>query len=224
MTRIERPSLHLEIMRRLRDMIVEGRWKPGERIGEIDVADEIGVSRTPLREALKVLASEGLVELLPSRGAVVKRVTPAEARDMLLLMGELEAIAGRAAAKAATDAEIAAIRRLHDDMLGHYAAGERRGYFRTNQAIHDAIVAAARNSSLADVHRLLSARMKRLRFAGSNTSERWREAVGEHEAIIAALGRRDGRALARILRQHEANTWKRIRPLIEAETEAAEAG
>lgn len=222
MAPIERHSLHIEIMRRLRDMIVEGRLRPGERIAELDVAAEIGVSRTPLREALKVLASEGLVELLPSRGAVVKRVSPREAEDMLKLMGELEAFAGREAAARATDAELTAIAALHRQMLGHYSAGRRRDYFRTNQAIHDAIVAAAGNSALAETHRVLSARMKPLRFAGSNTRDHWHDAVAEHEKMLKALTARDRAALARTLRQHQLATWSRIRPLIEEEA-AAEA-
>ena len=97
--RIERQSLHLEILRRVRDMIVEGKWPPGVRIPEMEVCAELGISRTPLREALKVLAFEGLVDLLQSRGALVKRVSPQEARDMLELMGELEAFAGRRRAR-----------------------------------------------------------------------------------------------------------------------------
>ncbi len=220
MARIERQSLHQEILRRVRDMIVEGRWPPGERIPELDVCDELGISRTPLREALKVLAAEGLIELLPSRGALVKRVAPDEARDMLELMGELEAFAGSHACARASDAEIAAIAELHRRMLGHYVEGRRRDYFRANQAIHDAIVAAAGNPTLREMHATLSARLKRLRFAGSDSSEFWRDAVAEHERILAALKARDGEALATILREHEANTWTRIRASVE--TAAAE--
>ncbi len=214
--RIERQSLHLEIMRRVRDMIVEGRWPPGARIPELEVCAELGISRTPLREALKVLASEGQVELLPSRGALVKRVSPDEARDMLEFMGELEAFAGTKACANASATAIGAIANLHAEMVGHYAAGRRRDYFRTNQAIHDAIVAAAGSPTLAETHGTLSARLKRLRFAGSDSTNFWRQAVDEHERMITALTQRDGAALAGILREHEANTWKRIRAAVEA--------
>ena len=214
--RIERQSLHLEILRRVRDMIVEGKWPPGVRIPEMEVCAELGISRTPLREALKVLASEGLVDLLPSRGALVKRVSPQEARDMLELMGELEAFAGLKACTKATDGEIAAIADLHREMLDHYAAARRRDYFRTNQAIHDAIVAAAGSPALAEMHATLSARLKRLRFVGSDSTDFWRQAVNEHERMITALTQRAGDALADILRAHEANTWTRIRASVEA--------
>lgn len=105
MARIERRPLHDEVLQRLRDMIVEGRWLAGEIIPELAICEELGVSRTPLREALKVLAFEGLVVLLPSRGAIVTQPTPKEAHDMVVLMGGLESFAGRLACAVATDAQ-----------------------------------------------------------------------------------------------------------------------
>jgi len=119
---IARASLHREVAARVRDMIVDGRLAPGAAIPELDLARQLGVSRTPLREAIKVLASEGLLELLPGRGAVVKVFTAKDAQDMLTLIALLEEHAGPRAC-AASDAEIAAILEMHAQMRIHY---ERR--------------------------------------------------------------------------------------------------
>jgi len=217
--KIVRSSLHNEILSRLRDMIVEGRWQAGERIPELQLCEELGVSRTPLREALKVIASEGIVELLPNRGAVVRAVSVKEAEDMLDLMGVLEAHAGRLACSRATPAQIDSVVRLHETMMRHYDRGERHEYFELNQSIHDAIVALSDNVVLIDTHRSLSARMKRLRFAGSDNGSYWRDAVAEHQQIIQYLRDRDGDRLAHALQDHQRHTWVRIRDRVRTETE-----
>jgi DNA-binding GntR family transcriptional regulator len=206
---IARPSLHGEVTARLRDMIVEARIKPGEHIPELELARTLGVSRTPLREALKVLASEGLVELLPLRGAVVKVFSAKDTQDMLAIIGLLEEHAGRLAC-AASGAEIAAIVSLHERMRQHYERGERYEYFNLNQNIHDAIVAAAHNSTLDMLHSILSVRMRRIRYLGNHGPENWSGAMSEHEAMIVALTARDADALALAMRRHIENSWPRI--------------
>ncbi len=210
---IARTSLHDEVTTRVRDMIVDGRLEAGLPIPELEIARQLGVSRTPLREALKVLASEGLVELLPRRGAVVKVFTAKDAQDMLAMIGLLEEHAGREASKA-SDAEIAAIVELHEQMRGHFKRRERPEYFRLNQEIHNAIVRAAGNATLAMLHGILRARMRRLRYIGNQSPENWSAAMTEHEAFIAALRARDGKRLGRLMREHLANTWPRIKAAV----------
>lgn len=210
---IARPSLHEEVVSRVRDMIVENQLPAGQRIPELDVAARLGISRTPLREALKVLASEGLVELLPLRGAVVKVFTPKDAQDMLALIGLLEEYAGGLAV-AASDAEIAGIVALHQRMREHYDRRERPEYFRLNQDIHNAIVAAAHNPTLTMLHSILRARMRRIRYIGNEGRPNWDDAMREHEAMIIALEQRDGEALSRAMRVHIDNTWPRVRSSI----------
>ena len=212
---IPRGSLHEEVTARVRDMIVDGTLAAGSAIAELDLARQLGVSRTPLREALKVLASEGLVELLPGRGAVVKVFTAKDAQDMLALIALLEEHAGRQACRA-SDAEIAAIVALHEQMRVHYERRERPEYFRLNQEIHNAIVRAAGNPTLAMLHGILRARMRRIRYIGNQAPEHWSAAMAEHEAFINALRARDGDALARLLRQHLENTWPRVSSVIPA--------
>jgi DNA-binding GntR family transcriptional regulator len=210
---IARSSLHDEVTARVRDMIVEGQLPSGTAIPERELAQQLGVSRTPLREALKVLASEGLVELQPGRGAVVKVFTAKDAQDMLTLIAVLEEHAGHRAC-AASDATIAGILAMHERMRGHYARRERAEYFRENQAIHNAIVHAAGNPTLDLLHGILRARMRRIRYIGNNAPDNWAAAMGEHEAFIAALKDRDGKRLGRLLREHIENTWPRVSSVV----------
>ena len=141
-------SLHDEILTRLRDHIVEGNIPDGGRVPERQLCEMLGISRTPLREALKVLASEGLVELLPNRGARVRQLSEHDLGELFDVMGGLEGLAGRLACENITDAEIAEIERLHYEMYGFYLHRDMHGYFRVNQLIHQKIVEASRNTVL----------------------------------------------------------------------------
>lgn len=199
---IVRAALHDEAARRLRHMILEGQLAPGSRIAERAICEQLGISRTPLREALKVLASEGLVELLPHRGAQVSTLGREDIDHMFEVMGTLEALAGELACARITDAEVAAIHDAHEQMARHYARQERGEYFRLNQEIHERIVAAARNPVLANVYNTLSARIRRARYQANLSPARWRQAMEEHEAILAALAERDAARLSRILKEH----------------------
>ena len=146
--REDQSSLHDEILTRLRDHIVEGNIPDGGRVPERQLCEMLGISRTPLREALKVLASEGLVELLPNRGARVRQLSEHDLAELFDVMGGLEGLAGRLACENITDAEIAEIERLHYEMYGFYLHRDMHGYFRVNQLIHQKIVEASRNAAL----------------------------------------------------------------------------
>jgi DNA-binding GntR family transcriptional regulator len=204
--RLKRPaSLHETVVERLRDLIVEGDIAPGERLSERRLTEQLGVSRTPLREAFKVLAAEGLVELLPNRGARAAPLDEAQIGDLFEVMAALEALAGRLAAARIGADELAEIAALHFEMLAQYTRRRRPEYFRLNQAIHAAIIAAARNPVLAATYQNLAGRMRRARYLANLSEERWREAVAEHEAILAALQARDGERLAALLAAHLRN-------------------
>ena len=141
-------SLHGELLARLRDYIVEGNLAAGARVPERMLCEHFGISRTPLREALKVLASEGLIELLPNRGARVRQLGAEELVDLFDVMGGLEALAGRLACEKITPEAYAEIERLHHEMYSSYMRRDLHGYFACNQAIHDRIVQAADNEPL----------------------------------------------------------------------------
>lgn len=212
-SQIERVSLHEEVTHRLRDMIVSLRLRPGERIQELEVAQLLGVSRTPVREAIKVLTAEGLVELLPLRGAIVKAFSAKDARDMLEVIALLETYAGERACQA-DPARIDTILQMHQEMKMLFEARERLAYFALNQRIHEALIALAENDTLSMTHAMLSKRMRSLRYSGNSTPENWNAAMAEHEQMMRALAARDGQALSRIMGEHIRNTWPRIRDVV----------
>jgi DNA-binding GntR family transcriptional regulator len=200
-------SLHGEILSRLRDFIVEGNLTEGARIPERHLCEMFGISRTPLREALKVLASEGLIDLLPNRGARVRELGPLELAELFDLMGGLESLAGRLACERITTSEFIEIEQLHHQMYRYYLNRELPDYFRCNQLIHDGIVAAARNTALSSAYLSMAGRIRRVRYAANlaHKRDRWGEAMREHEAILDSLRRRDGRELSDILFRHLRN-------------------
>ena len=197
-------SLHGETLARLRDYIVEGNIPDGGRIPERQLCEMFGISRTPLREALKVLASEGLVDLLPNRGARVRQLSEQDLRELFDVMGGLEALAGRLACENITDHEIADIERLHYEMYGFYLHRDMPGYFRVNQLIHQKIVEASRNATLLATYGSFAGRIRRIRYSANfaRKRERWGEAMREHETILDALRRRAGDELSDILFRH----------------------
>src|SRR5712691_13524837 len=187
----EDQSLHDEILTRLRDHIVEGNIPDGGRVPERQLCEMLGISRTPLREALKVLASEGLVELLPNRGARVRQLSEHELGELFDVMGGLEGLAGRLACENITDEEIAGIERLHYEMYGFYLRRDMHGYFQVNQLIHRKIVEASRNATLKSTYANFAGRIRRIRYSANfaRKRERWAEAMREHETILEALCR-----------------------------------
>src|SRR5437899_11527418 len=152
----------------------------------------LGMSRTPLREALKVLASEGLVELLPNRGARVRQLSEHDLGELFDVMGGLEALAGRLACENITDAEIAEIERLHYEMYGFYLHRDMHGYFRINQLIHQKIVEASCNATLLAAYANFAGRIRRIRYSANCARKREHcgEPTLEHELILDARRQR----------------------------------
>lgn len=200
--KIVKSSLHVEAADRIREMIGSGRLAPGARIPERELCELFGISRTPLREALKVLASEGLVEITPNRGARVVKLDRADIEAMFEVMGALEALAGELACRNIGRGDLAEIRALHFEMIVHYERGELERYFELNRRIHEALVRASRNPVLAQVYEGLASRVQRARYLANMNAERWAQAVGEHEHMLEALTARDGERLSRLLRTH----------------------
>ena len=194
--------LHEEVVARVRTMLLEGEITPGARIPERELCEQLKISRTPLREALKVLAAEGLVQLLPNRGSRAAKLTEKDVRDLFEVCQGLEALAGELACERIGDAEVDEIAAAHAAMVQHYHAGDLIQYYRCNRAIHEAIVAAAGNPALSGLYESVTARIRRARYFTPMTPPRWALAVQEHEAILNALRRRDGVGLSHILRTH----------------------
>jgi DNA-binding GntR family transcriptional regulator len=199
---LRRASLHEELAGKLRGLIETGELEAGRKVPERELCEAYGVSRTPLREALKVLASERLVSLEPNRGAWVTPITRADVEEIYPIMGAFEALAGELACERLSDEGVAGIRALHETMLERYRAGDREGFFAANEGIHEAILAGAGNGTLAAQYRSLAARVRRVRYVARMSDAQWARAVEEHEEMIRRLEARDGTGLARVLRAH----------------------
>src|ERR1700730_2408141 len=199
----EPASLHADIVNELRDFIVEGHLTPGIRVPERELCEKFKISRTPLREALKVLAAEGLIELLPNRGARVRQFSEADIRNLFEVISGLDFVAGRMACARITDEAIAAIAKLHLDMYTHYLRHELADYFRINQKIHQAIVDAAGNPVLGANFANLNSIVRRLRYSANLVHrDRLGDAMREHEQIVDALKRRSADELGLLMFQH----------------------
>ena len=213
--------MHRKVTSRLRDMIIAGELVAGARVPEQKLCAQLGISRTPLREAFKALAAEGLIALLPNRGAVVAPLTVDDADEIFAVLGALEVLAAQLAVARISDAELAEIAADHYRMVAHYKRGELTAYFKVNQAIHEAIVAASHNKALTQTYRTLNARIARARYMGNLKAERWEAAVGEHEEILAALTARDAARLTTLMRAHLLAGWQVVKTFIAASPGAA---
>jgi len=148
------------------------------------------------------------VRLNQNRGAAVTKLTRRDIEDAFPVMGALEALAGELAARKATDAQIERMRTLQTKLVSMFRKGDRKGYFRVNEEIHQLIMTAADNASLERLIRALSAQVRRARYHANLSRERWAAAVAEHEEILDAFSKRNGQRLSRLLKSHLAN--KRI--------------
>ena len=199
----EPASLHADIVSQLRDFIVEGHLAPGSRIPERELCEKFGISRTPLREALKAIAAEGLIELLPNRGARVRQFSEADIRNLFEVLSGLDFIAGQMACARITDDALAAIEKLHLEMYTHYLRRELADYFRINQKIHQAIVDAAANPVLSANFASFNSIVRRLRYSANLVHrDRLGDAMREHEQIIDALKRRSADELGLLMFRH----------------------
>jgi DNA-binding GntR family transcriptional regulator len=209
-------TLHSALLPKLRVYLIEGHIAEGERIPERELCEAFGMSRTPMREALKVLASEGLIELLPRRGARMKVLSVVEIGELFDIAGGLEALAGRLACEKMTDTAFARIEDLHREMYTFFLRSERSGYFAKNQAVHEAIFDAAGNASLSGMALLVKGRLQRVRYAANAGDEggRWRTAVREHEEILDALRRRNADESASLLFAHFRHTRDAVLQLL----------
>ncbi len=199
---IARSTLPQVAAERLRALIIEGVLAPGARLNERELSEQLGVSRTPLREAFRLLAAEGLLLQLPNRGVQVVALSREDVRHAFEVMASLEGLAGELAAARVTDADLDDLRALQSDLEGAHKRRNLPGYYRVNRAIHDRFNAIAGNPVLAQTYRTLNARLHALRFRSNLNGAKWDRAVAEHRSMLAALAARDGAALRDLLVRH----------------------
>lgn len=195
-------SLHDQLVARLREMVLEGELAPGTPLPEKMLCDTFGVSRTPLREAFKVLATEGLMELRPHRTPIVTPVARDEIAAVFEVSIALDRLSAALACARATPAERAGLDALHADLAEQHRVGDRRAYFRRNQEIHAEIVRLAGNPVLTTTWTALSAKIYRARAQANYVGSRWEESFDEHEVFMAHFRRVDTEAFAEAMAAH----------------------
>lgn len=199
---LTRQPLNEQVAERLRAMIVNGDLEVGKKIPFTEIAETLGVSLTPLREAIKVLAEDQLVELTPNRGARVLPVSVDDTGALFEVLAELKALAAKLAADRMTEAELAELEVMHTEMRGHYRAGDGDAYFEMNSRIHAAIVANSHNSVLLHTYQKMAVHAARVRFNEVHRNQRWSQKMQEHEDVMAAFRDRDADRAADIWRVH----------------------
>ncbi|WP_375599105.1 GntR family transcriptional regulator [Devosia sp. Naph2] len=199
-------QLHTEAAGRLRSMILSGELPPGSRMRELQLCEQLGVSRTPVREALRTLAAEGLVDLLPNRSVVVSQLHAPDLEHLFVVFGAVEGLAAELACQRITEAEIAEIGRLLAEMVDCHARKERAPYMRINQQIHQRTVEIAANPVLHSVWQSLVPRVERARALANLDTGRWTSALFEHTKMFTVLAARDGKQLAQLTREHFLNS------------------
>lgn len=199
---LPRQVLHQEVAVRLRQRIVEGGLAPGAKLNERELSEQLQVSRTPLREAIKMLAAEGLVELLPNRGAVVAQMSEQDVADTFEVISGLEGQSGALAAQRITDAQLQEIRALHFEMLAAFTRRDLPTYYRLNALIHAHINAAAANRVLTQTWATVNARLQALRFRSNFDEAKWIRAMDEHGRMVELLAARDADGLRTLMTTH----------------------
>ena len=195
-------SLHDEVAAQLRERIFSGVMAPGSFVDELALCSELSISRTPLREALKVLTAEGLLRHEPRRGCFVSQITEQDLDEIFPVIALLEGRCAFEAARNATDADLAALEQLHD-RLQRNAKGKRiTEYYETNFAIHEAIILLANNRWLAQVIGDLRKIVKLARLQQLHAPGRLEQSLSEHMAVYAALKAHDAEGAEAAMRTH----------------------
>jgi DNA-binding GntR family transcriptional regulator len=221
---IERDTLHQRVASRLRELLIEGGIAAGSKLNERVLCARLGVSRTPLREAIRRLAAEGLVTLEPGRGAFAASPSAEEIAQAFDVIGALEGLAGEQAAHHITEAELAELRALQFELQASYERRDLSGYYRLNARIHELIHHAARNPVLEATWRQLNARLHAARFRSNQDAQKWAHAVQEHAAMVQALQARDGERMRALLVEHLRRKRDSVVGQLPGQQRGAEAG
>ena len=195
-------SLHEEVATRLRAMIFEQQLAPGQWVDELALAHDWQISRTPLREALKVLAAEGLVNLVPRQGCKVTEMSEDDADALFPVMAMLEGRCAFEAVRKASDADIRGLERLHETLERHAAAKNVDGYYRANHEFHTRVQALAANRWLDRATNDLRRFVRLLRGRQLHWPGRIEASIGEHRELIEAIRSRDATRAERVMHGH----------------------
>jgi DNA-binding GntR family transcriptional regulator len=225
MTAIEQPNsqnLHEAIFQKLRLLLVEGKIPPGSKLNERELAESLKVSRTPIREAIRRLAADGLVELIANRGAIALQLSVVDVINTFDVIADLEGFSGELAAKNISDAALSELEALQYEMMASYARRDLSSYYKLNLRIHQLINQAANNPVLSKLFSQVNARIEALRFRSNQDGVKWEKAVEEHQEMLDALKARDSAQMRKIMMQHVKNKRDVVVQLIKLEAGASQ--
>ncbi|MGQ0570113.1 MAG: GntR family transcriptional regulator [Armatimonadota bacterium] len=200
--RFDSATLSHRVREHLRDEILSNRLPPGTHLQEEVIAAQLGISRAPVREALRLLASEDLVTIAPRRGVIVKALSPQEFLAAYQVREALEVLAVRLAMPRLVDGDLRTLRDLHQEMVLRAARGEVDRFFEANAAFHTLVVERSGNERLRDIYRQLMNQMRRYRMRSMSLRGGLERSLAEHAAILETIERRDTAAAARLLAEH----------------------
>ena len=186
----------------LEEEVATGKLLPGAHLDEVELARRFGMSRTPVREALRLLAGEGLVEIRPRRGTVVAQVSPQRLLEMFEVMAELETMCARLAARRMTEVELQNVDDAHEECRIASAGRESDAYFYANERFHQSIYLAAHNGFLNEQSLVLQRKLRPYRRLQLRVHDRVNRSFAEHQGILEALRRRDPDAASTAIRSH----------------------
>ena len=216
--RVVPSSLHDDVADRLRELIFGGSLTPGSFIDEPALCEQLGISRTPLREALKVLTAEGLLRHEPRRGCFVNQITERDLDEIFPVIALLEGRCAFEAARNASDADLAALEVLHQRLNRHAQARRISDYYETNHTIHEAIITLADNRWLAQVIGDLRKILRLARLQQLHAPGRLAQSLAEHMAVFAALKARDAEGAEAAMRTHLVRQREALRELARQRT------
>ena len=202
MHKIQAKTLHQEIANQIRGMIRNGILVKGQKIDEKYLCESMGVSRTPVRESLRILSSEGLIDLIPNRGAYISQPPIKEIKDMFEVMSVLEGTCARLATKKMEEKDFRKIEALHKELEKHYSRQDHEAYLENNNAYHVFIQELPGNKVLDDVINGLRQKILLYRHRQLYQPERFKQSIQEHRDLLEAFRKRDAALAERLMKRH----------------------
>jgi len=212
-------TYHIQIADMLRDMIMTGKLQEGDKINETELCNTMGISKTPLREALRVLSVEGLIRLVPHRGAFVTKPTFEEIAEMFDVMSLLESFCACSACQKMTSNDLSRLEKLHAKLEDHFERQDQEAYIRINNRYHALVQEIAGNRTLNQIVDGLRKKILLYRFQSLNLPGRFEASIREHRDLLEAFRHRDHRKAESLMRQHLDNQAKALERLVEQSKE-----
>jgi DNA-binding GntR family transcriptional regulator len=195
-------TLREQIVSSLRDSIIKGELTPGQKLTEPELAERLGISRTPIREAFRQLESEGFLTVMPRRGAVVSRITRKEVEDFYELKSLLEGYAARVGAEKITEKGIEKLKRINEQLSELAEKGDVEGFFHKNDEFHNTFISYCGNEKLLELRDVMVRKFIRFRLGKYSIPGKLMDSVKQHRNIIRALARKDGRLAEAVVLEH----------------------